>query len=181
MLPAVKSYKGYLAPLTWIFSYLWLTAFIFASQDYDFNGGPLANSPAGVKKSALKKTLEAFAFIALWVSPKLWTWIAFDWWLLICIIVLLILLVLYLSQNSGTSSASRATAPMILTCNIPILRPTHLLLLPVPSKWLLLNISDIWLKFRLMIPRGILSVRCMRIERVNCTVIYSRGNAFRCN
>lgn len=67
-LSATRNYKGYTAPLTLIFSYLWLTAFIFASQDYDFNGGPFANSPAFVAKSALKKTLEAFAFIAFFTN-----------------------------------------------------------------------------------------------------------------
>jgi len=79
LLPAVKSYKGYLAPLAWIFSYLWLTAFIFASQDYNFNGGSFVNSPADVNKPALKKTLEAFTFIAFLTSligfvleSKLW-------------------------------------------------------------------------------------------------------------
>jgi len=65
-LPVVKSYKGYLAPLAWIFSYLWLTAFIFAAQDYNF--GTTAHSPAGVHKPALKKTLEAFAFIAFFTN-----------------------------------------------------------------------------------------------------------------
>jgi hypothetical protein len=64
VLPAVKSYKGYLAPVAWIFSYLWLTAFIFAAQDYNF-GSCAAHSPAFVNKCSLKKTLEAFAFIAL--------------------------------------------------------------------------------------------------------------------
>jgi hypothetical protein len=63
-LPLVGAYKGFMAPLAWVFSYLWLTAFIFASQDYNF-GGTCARSPAGVNKCGLKKTLEAFAFIAL--------------------------------------------------------------------------------------------------------------------
>jgi hypothetical protein len=67
-LPAVKKYKGYLAPLAWILSYLWLTAFIFAAQDYEYNGGCAANSPTGVNKCALKRTLEAFAFIAFFTS-----------------------------------------------------------------------------------------------------------------
>ncbi|KAL1603974.1 hypothetical protein SLS60_005566 [Paraconiothyrium brasiliense] len=67
-LPLVKSYKGYLAPLALILSYLWLIAFVFASQDYDYNGGQFYNSPAGVNKGALKKTLEAFAFIAFFTS-----------------------------------------------------------------------------------------------------------------
>jgi hypothetical protein len=60
----MKTYKGYLAPLAWIFSYLWLTAFIFAAQDYNY-GSCALRSPAFVDKCALKKTLEAFAFIAL--------------------------------------------------------------------------------------------------------------------
>jgi hypothetical protein len=63
-LPAAKWYKGYLAPVAWVFSYLWLTAFIFAAQDYNFHNC-VANSPSFVNKCALKKTLEAFAFIAL--------------------------------------------------------------------------------------------------------------------
>jgi len=62
LLPASKSYKGYLAPLAWILSYLWLTAFIFSAQDYNY--GSYAHSPAGVNKPHLKHTLEAFAFIA---------------------------------------------------------------------------------------------------------------------
>jgi len=66
-LPAVKSYKGYLAPVAWVFSYLWLTAFIFAAQDYNY-GNCVANSPSFVNKCALKKTLEAFAFIAFFTN-----------------------------------------------------------------------------------------------------------------
>ena len=64
-LPAMKSYKGYLAPLAMVFSYLWLIAFVFSSQDYNYNGGQLYNSPAGANKPHLKYTLEAFAFLAL--------------------------------------------------------------------------------------------------------------------
>jgi hypothetical protein len=64
-LPASNKYKGYMWPLAWIFSYLWLTAFIFAAQDYNYGLGCLAHSPTLVNKCALKKTLEAFAFIAL--------------------------------------------------------------------------------------------------------------------
>jgi len=66
-LPFVKSYKGYLAPLAWILSYLWLTAFIFAAQDYNY-GNCVANSPSFVNKCSLKKTLEAFAFIAFFTN-----------------------------------------------------------------------------------------------------------------
>jgi len=68
VLPAVKSYKGYLAPLVWLFSYLWLTAFIFAAQDYEY-GNCAFNSPGSfVNKCSLKKTLEAFAFIAFFTN-----------------------------------------------------------------------------------------------------------------
>jgi len=66
-LPFMKSYKGYLAPLAWIFSYLWLTAFIFAAQDYNFNNCVL-NSPRLVNKCSLKKTLQAFAFLAFFTN-----------------------------------------------------------------------------------------------------------------
>jgi len=76
-LPAISAYKGYMAPLAWMFSYLWLTAFIFASQDYKF--GSCAVSPSGVNQCGIKKTLEAFAFIAFftnivgqYLEGKLW-------------------------------------------------------------------------------------------------------------
>jgi hypothetical protein len=62
-LPLMSSYKGYLAPVATIFSYLWLTAFIFAAQDYNF--GSCWVSPSGVGQCGIKKTLEAFAFLAL--------------------------------------------------------------------------------------------------------------------
>ncbi|KAF2868843.1 hypothetical protein BDV95DRAFT_579487 [Massariosphaeria phaeospora] len=67
VLPAMKTYKGYLAPLAWIFSYLWLTAFIFAAQDYNFDNC-IQNSPRFVPKCSLKKTLEAFAFLAFFTN-----------------------------------------------------------------------------------------------------------------
>jgi len=67
VLPLIKGYKGYLAPLAWIFSYLWLTAFIFASQDYNFNNCAI-NSPRFVGRCAIKKTLEAFAFLAFFTN-----------------------------------------------------------------------------------------------------------------
>lgn len=65
VLPALKRYKGYLAPLAWIMSYLWLTAFIFSVQDYEYNGGCAVNSPRLVNKCSLKRTIEAFTFLAL--------------------------------------------------------------------------------------------------------------------
>ena len=63
--PALNKYKGHAAPLHWIMSYLWLTAFIFAAQDYSGGRAPF-NSPNGFTgHSAIKKTLAAFAFLAL--------------------------------------------------------------------------------------------------------------------
>ncbi|KAK5202934.1 hypothetical protein LTR41_011324 [Exophiala xenobiotica] len=67
VLPILGSYKGYMAPAAWVFSYLWLTAFIFAAQDYDF-GGTCARSPSGVNKCSQKDTLQAFAFIAFFTN-----------------------------------------------------------------------------------------------------------------
>ena len=63
-LPFMKKYKGYLAPLAWIFSYLWLTAFIFAVQDYNYSSCALT-SPLSFGHCSIKKTLEAFTFLAL--------------------------------------------------------------------------------------------------------------------
>jgi hypothetical protein len=66
VLPALKKYKGQLAPLHWIMSYLWLTAFIFAAQDYS-GGRTATHSPDNIytRHNTIKKTLAAFAFLAL--------------------------------------------------------------------------------------------------------------------
>lgn len=45
-----------------VFSYLWLTAFIFAAQSYNY-GNVYYNAPFGVKKST-KHAAEAFVFLA---------------------------------------------------------------------------------------------------------------------
>lgn len=68
LLPFVNSYKGYLAPLACLFSYLWLTALMFSAQYYDVyhgSSGHCSVSPIGVNKCRLKKTFEAYVFIAL--------------------------------------------------------------------------------------------------------------------
>ncbi|KAL6706400.1 hypothetical protein ACN47E_005506 [Coniothyrium glycines] len=67
-LPLVKRYKGQAAFLPLILSYLWLCALVFTVQDYSYNGGWFWNSPRGVPHRGLKKTLEAFAFIAFFTS-----------------------------------------------------------------------------------------------------------------
>jgi hypothetical protein len=65
VVPLLKSYKGYLAPLSWILSYLWLAAFIFATLDYTGGRCPSHSPDYLIGKCALKKTLTAFCFLAL--------------------------------------------------------------------------------------------------------------------
>lgn len=63
-LPLLKSYKGYLMPLNLVFSYLWLTSFIFAVQDWGQNGRCRYVGP-GRGHCGLKKTVAAFSFLAM--------------------------------------------------------------------------------------------------------------------
>jgi hypothetical protein len=67
VLPVLKKYKGQLAPLHWIMSYLWLTAFIFAAQDYSGGRTAYRSPDYYTRHNAIKKTLAAFAFLALYV------------------------------------------------------------------------------------------------------------------
>lgn len=66
VLPAFRSYRFYYAPLNFIFSYLWLTAFIFSAQDYNESQCEL-NAPFGGSCN-LKLTSESFIFIAFFFS-----------------------------------------------------------------------------------------------------------------
>jgi len=66
ILPILKGYRFYYAPLNFIFSYLWLTAFIFAAEDYNRSNCAL-NAPFGGSCS-LKLTNEAFIFLAFFFS-----------------------------------------------------------------------------------------------------------------
>jgi hypothetical protein len=59
----LRDYRYYYGPLNLIFSYLWLTAFVFAAQDY--NRFPCQNNSPFGGSCTLKKTNEAFIFIAL--------------------------------------------------------------------------------------------------------------------
>ncbi|KAF2179473.1 hypothetical protein K469DRAFT_716268 [Zopfia rhizophila CBS 207.26] len=61
-LPFYGTYKNVYFPLNFIFSYLWLTSFIFAAQDYNWKSCD-AMSPAG-GRCTLKLTNEAFIFLA---------------------------------------------------------------------------------------------------------------------
>jgi hypothetical protein len=63
ILPFLMPAKSYYLPLNLIFSYLWLTSFIFAAQDYN-ESECMANAPTGGSYT-LKLTSEAFIFIAL--------------------------------------------------------------------------------------------------------------------
>ncbi|KZN87714.1 hypothetical protein EN45_062750 [Penicillium chrysogenum] len=53
----------FVTPIDIIFSYLWLTAFIFAAQDYNWKDCS-QNAPPGAS-CALKKANESFMFLAL--------------------------------------------------------------------------------------------------------------------
>jgi len=61
--PFLKIYKSHYALPNLVFSYLWLTAFIFAAQDYN-ESEAWANAPTG-GSSNLKLTSESFIFLAL--------------------------------------------------------------------------------------------------------------------
>jgi hypothetical protein len=66
VLPVFSSYKFYYAPLNFIFSYLWLTAFVFSAQDYNESQCEL-NAPFGGSCN-LKLTSEAFIFLAFFFT-----------------------------------------------------------------------------------------------------------------
>jgi len=61
-----KDYGYHYGPLNFIFSYLWLTSFIFAAQDYNQNSCAL-NAPVGGSCN-LKFTSQAFIFVAFFFS-----------------------------------------------------------------------------------------------------------------
>ncbi|KAH6608157.1 hypothetical protein Trco_004470, partial [Trichoderma cornu-damae] len=61
--PCLPKYGGYLAPLHLIFSYLWLTAFIFAAQDWSHNRCRVSIPRSGL--CSRKHAIEAFNFLAL--------------------------------------------------------------------------------------------------------------------
>ncbi|KAJ6447149.1 succinate dehydrogenase [Purpureocillium lavendulum] len=62
--PLSRSYRGYMAPVDWLFTYAWIAAFVFASQVW--SGGNCANEEPTSSSCAKKKTVEAFTFIAFW-------------------------------------------------------------------------------------------------------------------
>lgn len=57
ILPFFGSYRGHLWPMNMIFSYLWLTSFILAVEDWAGN--------RCYDKCGIKKTIIAFDFFAL--------------------------------------------------------------------------------------------------------------------
>jgi hypothetical protein len=68
VLPFTKTYRHYFIPMNLIFSYLWLTAFIFTAQDYSYGAaGCDATAPAG-GHCTLKKTSYAFTFLAFFFT-----------------------------------------------------------------------------------------------------------------
>ncbi|KAF2478281.1 uncharacterized protein BDR25DRAFT_9535 [Lindgomyces ingoldianus] len=71
-LPFMGSYKNWYLPMNFVFSYLWLTSFIFAAQDYNWHECEF-NSPTDTKKCSLKKANEAFfTLLGLIVETLRW-------------------------------------------------------------------------------------------------------------
>ncbi|KAF2000614.1 hypothetical protein P154DRAFT_522502 [Amniculicola lignicola CBS 123094] len=66
VVPFLDAYKFFYAPLNFIFSYLWLTAFIFAAQDYNISECEYTAPFGG--KCAYKLTGESFMFIGLFFT-----------------------------------------------------------------------------------------------------------------
>ncbi|OQV09580.1 hypothetical protein CLAIMM_13686 [Cladophialophora immunda] len=54
----------HLIPLDYIYSHLWVTAFIFAAEDYNWKDCH-RNSPPGLRKCTLKYALESWCIIAV--------------------------------------------------------------------------------------------------------------------
>ncbi|KAK3291084.1 uncharacterized protein B0H64DRAFT_409782 [Chaetomium fimeti] len=64
VLPALKSYRGYLLPLNLALTYLWLTSLIFSSQEYSGNRCRYSYySSRAVSRCGLKHTVQAFYII----------------------------------------------------------------------------------------------------------------------
>ncbi|CAG9990299.1 unnamed protein product [Clonostachys byssicola] len=63
ILPFINRYRGHFMPVNLILSYLWLTSFIFASQDWAGRRCLRFSTVAG--RCGLKKTMIAFDFLAL--------------------------------------------------------------------------------------------------------------------
>ncbi|KAK5214817.1 hypothetical protein LTR72_012068, partial [Exophiala xenobiotica] len=59
-----KRFTVHLIPLDYVYSHLWVTAFIFAAQDYNWKACS-QNSPRGVHKCTLKFALESWCIIAV--------------------------------------------------------------------------------------------------------------------
>lgn len=62
-LPLSSAYGGHFLPVSFIFSYLWLTSFILAVTDW--RGNLCRSTSPGFGRCALKRTVEAFTFVAL--------------------------------------------------------------------------------------------------------------------
>jgi len=67
VLPFIKSYRGYMWPIDLIFSYLWLTAFVFEAEDYNRRSCS-RNAPPEHHGCRLKYALEAFTFLAFFFT-----------------------------------------------------------------------------------------------------------------
>jgi len=64
--PFRSAFSKFVVPIDFVFSYLWLTAFIFTAQSYDY-GNVRLNDPAGVN-APIKHAGEAFVFLAFFFT-----------------------------------------------------------------------------------------------------------------
>lgn len=62
-MPLAKTYGGFFLPVSFVFSYLWLTSFIFSATDW--SGRLCREAALGVARCSLKRTVESFNFVAL--------------------------------------------------------------------------------------------------------------------
>lgn len=63
ILPFIKAYRGYLVPLNLVMSYLWITSFIFASEDW--SAGRCAWTGPGAGHCNIKRAIAAFTFLTM--------------------------------------------------------------------------------------------------------------------
>ncbi|EHK16040.1 uncharacterized protein TRIVIDRAFT_227972 [Trichoderma virens Gv29-8] len=66
ILPCLPKYGGVMAPLHLVFSYLWITAFIFAAQDWSHNRCHVSIPRSGL--CGRKHAIEAFNFLAFFFT-----------------------------------------------------------------------------------------------------------------
>jgi len=78
VLPFLGFYKGHFLPFEFIMSYLWITAFIFQAQDYNWKNCEFNGPSTLLGFCSYKKALEAFTFLSFFFTV---TAIALEGWI----------------------------------------------------------------------------------------------------